>query len=252
MTSAAARPPRRPRSAENTEAAFLDAAELLFGERGYDATSIRAIAEHAGANLGALHYYWGSKEALLQATCERRLRPVAEERLRRFDACLMRAAGGVPDLREVLEAFLVPALLHEDESERERHLVGRLLACLGSSAAPEVRRIRASIIDETSFRFVRLLRQACPQLDDESFYWRLHAVFGTLQYAMGGGERIRTLSHGRFAGNDQARGIEEFLVGLCQLLGAAPLAGTAPKTPVSRARRGSGSSTSRTRKVRDE
>lgn len=245
-TTSPPKPPRRPRSAENTQTTFLDAAERLFGERGYEATAIRAIAEHAGANLGALHYYWGSKEALFEATCERRLRPVAEERLQRLDACLVRAAGGAPELRQVLEAFIMPALLHPDQPEAERIQVGRLLACLSSSAAPEVQRIRSAIIDETSLRFVRLLRQACAGLDDESFYWRLHAVFGTLQYAMGGSDRIRRLSHGKFDGRDQRQGIEEFITGLCALLAAPPL-GTPALKPAAATRRPA--STSRARKV---
>ena len=224
-------PKRRGRPAEGTESAFLDAAEQMFGDRGYDAASVRAIAELAGANLGALHYYWGSKEALLQAACERRLRPVSEERLRRFDECLLRAAGGTPDVRALLAAFIEPALLHEGESESERLRVGRLLTCLYNSGSPEVQRIRASIADETSMRFVRLLRQACPQLDDASFFWRLPAVFGTLQYAMHGTERIRLLSHGRFDSSDLRRGVAEFIEGLVALL-AAPPAGVVSPPPV--------------------
>ncbi|UUX96400.1 TetR/AcrR family transcriptional regulator [Aquabacterium sp. J223] len=221
MTTAA-KTARRARPAESARARFLDAAERLFSERGYDGTSVRAIAEAAGANLGALHYYWGSKEALLEEMCERRLRPVAEERIRRLDECLVRAAGGVPDLREVLEAFLAPALLHEDQSEQERQQVGRLLACLNTSAAPEVLRVRANLIDETSLRTVRLLRQACPQLDDESFYWRLHAVFGTLQHAVSSRDRLQRLSRGAFDGLDQRRGLDELIAGLCTLMSAPP------------------------------
>lgn len=218
-------PKRRGRPAEGTESAFLDAAEQMFGERGYEGASVRAIAELAGANLGALHYYWGSKEALLQAACERRLRPVSEERLRRFDACLLQAQGGAPDVRGLLAAFIEPALLHEGESEAERLRVGGLLACLYNSGAPEVQRIRSAMADETSMRFVRLLRQACPGLDDAAFYWRLPAVFGTLQYAMHGTERIRLLSHGRFDGADLKRGVAEFIEGLAALL-AAPSSGS--------------------------
>jgi len=214
MPSSSSRPERRPRSSESTRATFLDAAERLFGERGYDATTIRAIAEAAGVNLGALHYYWGSKEALLQETCERRLRAVSEMRLQRLDDCLVRAAGAPPDVRGLLLAFLEPALVHEQESDEDRQVVGRLLVCLATSAAPEVQRIRSSFIDETSMRLVRLLRLACPQLDDEAFFWRLHMVFGTLHYAMSNTERVRRLSHGRFDGQDRRRGLEEFVSGL--------------------------------------
>lgn len=211
---------RRRRGGENTRDSFLDAAERLFGERGYDATSIRAIAEAAGANLGALHYYWGSKEALLEETCERCLRPVAEERIRRLDECLAQAGGNAPTLEAVLRAFLEPALLRPDDTEERLQTVGRLLHCLAGSAAPEVQRIRSALTDETSMRLIRLLRMACPALDDETFHWRLNAVFGSLQYALSSGERMRRLTHGRFTGQDRARGVQELVAGLHALLNA--------------------------------
>ncbi|MBT5685956.1 MAG: TetR/AcrR family transcriptional regulator, partial [Gammaproteobacteria bacterium] len=48
----------------NTQTKILDAAEYLFVEQGYAATSLRAIASAAGVNLAATHYYFGSKKGL--------------------------------------------------------------------------------------------------------------------------------------------------------------------------------------------
>ena len=72
-------------SSDTTENDFLDAAERQFAENGYAGAKIRAIAEEAEANLGALHYYWGSKESLFRAACSRRMEPVIAERMRRYD-----------------------------------------------------------------------------------------------------------------------------------------------------------------------
>ena len=43
---------------------LLDAAVELFASRGFHGTSIRDIAERAGANVAAGHYHYGSKEGL--------------------------------------------------------------------------------------------------------------------------------------------------------------------------------------------
>jgi AcrR family transcriptional regulator len=43
---------------------LLDAATELFARRGFHATSIRDIAERAGANVAAGHYHYGSKKGL--------------------------------------------------------------------------------------------------------------------------------------------------------------------------------------------
>lgn len=64
MTAAVAQ--RRPKAVA-TEAKILEAALELFRERGYEAATMRAIAERAGVALGNAYYYFGSKEHLIQA-----------------------------------------------------------------------------------------------------------------------------------------------------------------------------------------
>ena len=51
----------------STRNALLLAARGLFAEHGYDGTSVRAITQQAHANLGAVTYHFGSKEALYEA-----------------------------------------------------------------------------------------------------------------------------------------------------------------------------------------
>ena len=45
---------------------ILVVAEELFGEKGFDGTSVRDIAQKAGVNLAMISYYFGSKEKLLE------------------------------------------------------------------------------------------------------------------------------------------------------------------------------------------
>jgi AcrR family transcriptional regulator len=52
--------------AEQTRAAITEAALVLFRSRGYEATTMRAIAERAGVSTGNAYYYFGSKEELIQ------------------------------------------------------------------------------------------------------------------------------------------------------------------------------------------
>jgi AcrR family transcriptional regulator len=59
---------------------ILDTAERLFGEDGYKAVSLRHITAAAGVNLAAIHYYFGSKEELLDELVMRKAVPVNEER----------------------------------------------------------------------------------------------------------------------------------------------------------------------------
>jgi AcrR family transcriptional regulator len=51
---------------------ILAIAEKLFGDHGFDGTSVRDIAQHANVNLAMISYYFGSKEKLLEALLEQR------------------------------------------------------------------------------------------------------------------------------------------------------------------------------------
>ena len=59
-----------PKSAR-TKSAIIDAALRLFRERGYEATTMRAIAAEADVSLGNAYYYFKSKEHLIQAFYDR-------------------------------------------------------------------------------------------------------------------------------------------------------------------------------------
>ncbi|MFF2329190.1 MULTISPECIES: TetR/AcrR family transcriptional regulator [unclassified Streptomyces] len=66
MESAAAPPSgERRRDAAATRRRLLEAARDLFAERGYEGTTVRSIAERAGANQALLFRYFGSKQGLL-------------------------------------------------------------------------------------------------------------------------------------------------------------------------------------------
>lgn len=63
-------PVTEPKSAR-TRSAIIDAALSLFRQKGYDATTMRAIAAEAGVSVGNAYYYFASKEHLIQAFYDR-------------------------------------------------------------------------------------------------------------------------------------------------------------------------------------
>ncbi len=62
--------PRRP-AAGNTRDRILSAALEMFAARGFDATTVRAIADHCGLTDPALYYYFPTKRAILDALLQR-------------------------------------------------------------------------------------------------------------------------------------------------------------------------------------
>ncbi|MEW5875898.1 MAG: TetR/AcrR family transcriptional regulator [Candidatus Zixiibacteriota bacterium] len=61
----------------DTRTALLDAARHLFAMKGYDGTSIKDITTRAGANLGAVTYHFGTKDALYTETLRSLTEPLA-------------------------------------------------------------------------------------------------------------------------------------------------------------------------------
>lgn len=56
---------------DQTKALILETALEMFSERGYDQTTMRAVAQKAGVSLGNAYYYFRSKEYLIQAFYQR-------------------------------------------------------------------------------------------------------------------------------------------------------------------------------------
>ena len=70
---------------------ILDAAEILFAEKGFSETSLRLITSKAQVNLAAVNYHFGSKKSLIQAVFSRFLGPLCislDEELERRSARL--------------------------------------------------------------------------------------------------------------------------------------------------------------------
>jgi len=57
----------------DTRDSILDAAEILFSQRGYNGVSVREIVEQAGVNIAAVNYHFGSKMDLYVQTVRRAL-----------------------------------------------------------------------------------------------------------------------------------------------------------------------------------
>lgn len=85
---------------------LLAVAERLFLESGYDKVSVRAINTAAGMNPAAVHYHFGSKDALVAALLERRMAPVWQDRL--TELVEREQQGWTPTVDELVDVVLTP------------------------------------------------------------------------------------------------------------------------------------------------
>ena len=68
-----------------TRAAIMEAAINLFGERGYESTSVSSLAKAAGIGKGTIYSYFASKNEILLAFCEEELTFIHKEIREKLD-----------------------------------------------------------------------------------------------------------------------------------------------------------------------
>src|ERR1044072_2268767 len=130
--------------ADTTRDRLPDTAERPLAPHGYQATTMRAVTTEAAANIAAVNYHFGSKQALLEAVVHRALGPVVEERRARLDAL-----EAEPAVEAVVDAIIAP-LIERVGTEPDPARVIRLLGRLFVDPDPEMRASRR--IDRKSTR----------------------------------------------------------------------------------------------------
>lgn len=88
---------------DKTKQRILDAAEPLFGARGFDLVSLRDITDKAGVTLALASYHFGTKQNLFEQVIARRARLLCENRESR-----LAALGEDATARAILDAFMAP------------------------------------------------------------------------------------------------------------------------------------------------
>ena len=172
---------------------ILAAAELLFAGRGIDGVSLREITAAAGANVAAVHYHFGSKEAVLEELFMHRAQEITSQRLKLLGE-VRRNRKGQPVLEDVLAAFLRPAL--EVTAAPGGEAFVRLRARLAFEPSEVRRAVLGKAFDASSRQFLNALRDALPHLAAEVLYWRFHFVLGAMVYTMASPGRIEAITNG--------------------------------------------------------
>ncbi|MEQ1947864.1 MAG: TetR/AcrR family transcriptional regulator [Bryobacteraceae bacterium] len=156
-----------------TKNRILDAAEKLFGDKGFEATSLRDITAEAHVNLAAVNYHFQSKESLIDSVILRRMAPLTQRRLEMLDA-----AGPNPTLEQVIEAFISPLL--EAPQLHSLNLIGRVFA----NREQFFVRVFPTQVLPVVRRFGEALAAVAPHLAPEERFWRMHFMVGTMSHLL--------------------------------------------------------------------
>jgi AcrR family transcriptional regulator len=178
----------------DTKGRILDAAERLFADEAIARTSLRAITIAAGVNVAAVHYHFGSKEALLESLWARRVEPINRERLARLDALEADAAGAPVAVEAILEAFLVPPFrLAAEMGQADAQLATKLIGRFYSEPEDLMERVLREQFGEAARRFHAAFCRALPHLPPDAVAWRLQSTVAALTHVLSGRHRFEVI-----------------------------------------------------------
>ncbi|MFH1999922.1 MAG: TetR/AcrR family transcriptional regulator [Planctomycetota bacterium] len=169
---------------DNTKDRILDAAEQLFSEQEYAATSLRSITTRAQVNLAAVNYYFGFKKELYQAVISRKVNPINQRRLAMLDDLEAEAGSGPVQLQDILKAFLEPVfnLQVTDRTDRGRFL--KLAARAHMDPNPEIQAMFIELFQEIFQRFMKALQRALPGFSKEALQMKFHFMIGSMIHTL--------------------------------------------------------------------
>lgn len=173
---------------------ILDVAEALFSKHGLYGVTLADVAQQVGVHRTLLSYYFRDKKELFDQVFARRAVVTSETRMRALDD-YERAAGDVPTVEGVLQAFL--------DTDLDLYIQGgegwRNYAALGAQVAntPEWgAEMMDDYFDPVVLRLVDILQRAMPECSRTDIFWGYHFVTGALMLTLARTGRIDKLSGG--------------------------------------------------------
>lgn len=177
---------------------LLQAAELVFADKGLEKATLREITKLAEVNLAAVSYYFGSKSDLALAVFDQLSTRLNERRLADLESNLSEAkqAGRPPDLRSILTIFIRPYV----ETGKSGRLFARLVMQHRVAPSDLTKAIVQRHFDPMAKRFIQGIAEAAPHLDASELFWRYVFMIGCVVYSaadLGVLDRTAQLSEGK-------------------------------------------------------
>ena len=200
----------------NTKKRIMDAAEILFAERGFERTTTHLLTSMAGVNQAAVNYHFGSKDKLIEEVIMRRLSPISRQSLtslQRIEAEADRTSLR-PKTEDVLLAIIDPFFKISSASSSESFflaIVGRALVEQDKTIQSIYRNCYKPVLN----MIFNMLKKSMPEFPEQILHLRIHFALGTITYAMNLFKRKRLLedfSTPPYGEEDVLQGLIRFVV----------------------------------------
>ena len=188
---------------------ILDTAEVLFAQKGFAETSLRAITSKAGVNLAAVNYHFGSKEALIQAVFQRFLDPFCDAMESQLTSL---PAGRSPSLEDLLFLVSHTSVAAQQGDARRVAIFFRLSGLGYTQAQGHLRRFLRDRYGKAFTVFLQRLQQAVPDVSPMELFWRVHFALGSTIFTLSGMDSLRAICKADFGSDLQPGDVDKRLI----------------------------------------
>lgn len=188
---------------------ILYVAEETFAVHGFFASSLRQITRDAQVNVAAVHYHFGSKEALFLAVLNRRILPYVNMVLEQIDLIAQSKALQAEDL---VHSLASSSVRYAQNNQREAVLVTRLVSRLMLDDYKVFREQLAQEYDDFVQRFLMVFQRVLPHLPKEEVRWRMHLAISTIFNAFAGNDVLKALAHREWVSAKEPTQVMKFVV----------------------------------------
>ncbi|MGL6352039.1 MAG: TetR/AcrR family transcriptional regulator [Aeromonas sp.] len=175
----------------DTKNRILDAAEVLFAERGFADTSLRLITSEADVNLASVNYHFGSKKELIQAVLDRYLSLFMPDLDGRLQVLM---AQEQLTLLQLFESFVDPLMKLSAVRANGPAIFMQLLGRGYIDSQGHLRRFITAHYGPILMRITQAISKANPALSPADLFWRLHFTLGTVVFTMASADALRDIA----------------------------------------------------------
>jgi AcrR family transcriptional regulator len=180
---------------------ILNIAEEEFSLHGFDGVTIRQISNRANVDVALASYHFGNKLDLFHAVFNRRAIMLNQAREEFIKADLDKNSNKKQTLEGIIEDFLRPLKLVQQDGDPNWKNYLALLAYVMTSAKWS-NELMPNVYNKRVIEFIDLLKGIFPNSTDEDLHWCYQHFSGALALTLAQTGRIDHLSSGKCISSD--------------------------------------------------
>lgn len=161
---------------------ILDAAELVFSNKGFAASTVREITSKAECNLAAVNYHFGNKENLYLEVFRRRLMLLRDERVAEINKVMTQERNSLT-LEKLLKAFADAFLLPLINKTIRQNLMKLMMYEMLEPHLPK-QMFAEEVAIPTLNAFGKAIKKIYPELNDRMIFMHVVSIIGQLMHTV--------------------------------------------------------------------